>query len=737
MAHRKLLFISIFTTSMLVAQSSVRQTPESEAELYHFGSEINSPYVEYTPFITPDEKILFFESNRPGGVGQTGDFDLWYSERVEMTSNEIKFARPVNVGAPVNSRFFDGLPSLRKRPDGSFEMYFTSFSSEEREGDKETNIYYSEQVNNRWSKPKAVIEINTDFHDRMPSISPDGSRLYFSSNRPGGIGKDDLWYSDYDLSAKKWKRPVNLGTAINGPEAEVSPSIHSDGVTLYFSSDRSGGVGGYDMYVTQKESNNNWRQPQNLGKPYNSKDDDEYPTVPQEGNYMYFTSNRSGGFGSFDIYRAKVPEFAKPEIVVIYEGVVIETGSQKGIEANIQIEDGQRVRNLSTSLPDGNYNIDLVNKKQHKLTISAPGYVTQEHMIDLRTTNESKKITRNFQLERAYTLPEKITLVIPVRDENGRPITEGVSFAVSPDGQSNNPSKFNTTTKSFEHTVIITRNLQNEQALNNYLKANKLEVNLKVEGFEEKSIKKPLNEIIVKDRNEISDRYALDPIILRKATVASRNSNSTTGNNNAVVAANNNSNENTSEPTATRNNRNDNKPAGDNTTADRSGATSGKPGANDKPTGSDNTSAGSNNKSTSSKPRSDTVTDNDTSDSEKSTARNISDADIVLYFPTASSAHLGRKEREKLDKLKEIIKKGEYEKIVVHGHTDRRGDWPYNVRLSKARANYVKRLLEKMGAKEEKIEAEWFAFGRPVEKKYTAAAYRKNRRVEIYIETRK
>ena len=177
----------------LVAQSAkLPVTADNVAQIQNIGA-VNTPYSEYTPFITADEHFLYFQSNRPGGVGESGDFDLWFAEN-EVTEGAPRFKTPANVGLPVNSGFFDGHPTLRKLPSGDYEMYFASFGEDGRQGPQLTNLYYTIQREGKWSVPVPVVEINTDFHDRMPSISQDGHYLFFSSDRPGGFGRRHLGF---------------------------------------------------------------------------------------------------------------------------------------------------------------------------------------------------------------------------------------------------------------------------------------------------------------------------------------------------------------------------------------------------------------------------------------------------------------------------------------------------------------------------------------------------------------
>ncbi|MDH5719931.1 MAG: OmpA family protein [Spirochaetia bacterium] len=429
-----LFFSALFLFNNAYAQQ-IPETPAAEAELFHLGAEINTPYSEYMPVITIDEDYIYFQSDRPGGMGQTGDFDIWRSLNKTLGSRRPVFNSPENIGFPINSEGFEGLPSVRKAEDGEWEMYFTSVSSMGRSGPDETNIYYSRTIHGKWTNPEPVTGINTHFNDRMPSISLDGKLLYFSSDRPGGFGKDDLWVSEYDNKTKRWKNPVNLGLKINGPASEISPTIHTDGITLYYSSNKKGGVGGFDIYVTQnleRKDLTSWSDIKNLGIPYNSVSDDEHPSVNLGGRYMYFCSNRDGGYGNFDIYRAKIPKFAKPIVVVKMQGRVHEADTMKGIEANIRIEGRQDSRNITTDLPNGSYWANFINNRIYKILISAPGYEPEEFTLDLREIHEPDLINKNFLLKRRTGIPSEFTFNISFSNKLGQKLKPSVYTKLLP-----------------------------------------------------------------------------------------------------------------------------------------------------------------------------------------------------------------------------------------------------------------------------------------------------------------
>jgi len=429
-----LLSILIFVkeSNALPVNTQIPYTSEDAAEIMHLGEVINSPYTEYTPYITPDEKILFFESDRPGGVGLNGDYDLWFSVNRTPQAPVPSFGLPANLGEPVNTTGFDGLPSVRILGEESFELYFTSFASNGRTGSMDANIYYTEYFQGKWSKPVEVPLINSDFHDRMPSISADGHYLFFSSNRPGGYGKDDIWVSEYDTKLERWGKPINLGESVNTPSSEISPSIHVDGITLYFSSNRQGGAGAYDIYVTQMLMKQIWKKPQNIGYPYNSLQDDEYPTVLKSGQYMYFASNRPGGEGGFDIYRAKIPEFAKPMVLVKLRGFALEKNSAKAIDATIHVEGPFGKYDISNHMPDGSYELDFINNNLYEVTVSAPGYNNETFIFDTRTLHESVAVDKNFYLGRGEIPGGEINVRLDFYDNKGSKVAARSAYGVYP-----------------------------------------------------------------------------------------------------------------------------------------------------------------------------------------------------------------------------------------------------------------------------------------------------------------
>lgn len=161
-----------------------------------------------------------------------------------------------------------------------------------------------------WSAPQRLgPEINTaGILEGCPFISKDNLTLFFASNRAGGSGAADIWASNRESEDSAWLTPFNLGTVLNSSAADVCPTFHTSGRYLYFVSARAGGCGGDDIYVarlTSKKDLTSWSQPVNLGCQFNSELNDITPSLFEDEDgtvYMYFSSNRSAGAGGMDIY---------------------------------------------------------------------------------------------------------------------------------------------------------------------------------------------------------------------------------------------------------------------------------------------------------------------------------------------------------------------------------------------------------------------------------------------------
>ena len=215
---------------------------------------------------------------------------------VQVTKGDYTFSEPTNLGPPINSPYMEG--SITITPDG-LELYFDS----SRQG---MGLWVTKRatISDPWGEPEILwFSADSSIIDFGPCLSADGLELYYSSNRD--IAFNTLIAKRATLS-DPWEEPVNIGPAVSRPSGEFGPSISTDGLELFFGSERSGGEGSTDLWVTKRETiNDPWTEAVNLGSAVNSKDVDNSPFITPDGLMLFFESNRAGGYGDFDIWVSK------------------------------------------------------------------------------------------------------------------------------------------------------------------------------------------------------------------------------------------------------------------------------------------------------------------------------------------------------------------------------------------------------------------------------------------------
>ncbi len=215
----------------------------------NLGPIINSNGREFAPNFSPDDHWMYFASNRPGGFG---GLDIWVSYRDDM-NDDFGWETPKNVGPSVNTSAADADAFYFVDPaNGKATLYFTSLNLPGGLGD--WDIYQSTQNEDGSSNPAIrVTELSTPFRDTRMAIRSDGLEIIFSSNRPGGSGSIDLWFSTRQTTSDVWSTPANLGPVINTSTEDRAPYLSAEGKTLFFSSDRAGGdFGGGDIWMSTR-----------------------------------------------------------------------------------------------------------------------------------------------------------------------------------------------------------------------------------------------------------------------------------------------------------------------------------------------------------------------------------------------------------------------------------------------------------------------------------------------------
>ena len=266
----------------------------------NLGPTVNSSSADAVPTISGDGLELYFTSDRSGGQGGS---DIWVSKRA---TTEDEWGQPVNLGPTVNSSYSENAPSIS--PDG-LALYFGDWPSPRPGGVGGVDIWVATRptTEDDWGEPVNLgPTVNSERMDGIPSISGDGLELYFTTDRPGGEGGHDVWVARRPTTSDPWSTPVNLGPPVNTSSGDCCPSISANGRTLFFGSTR-GGSAGYDLWVTTRANvSDPWGQTVNLGPTANSSSFDDGPSISADGSTLFFMSNRPGGVGSYDLWQVSI-----------------------------------------------------------------------------------------------------------------------------------------------------------------------------------------------------------------------------------------------------------------------------------------------------------------------------------------------------------------------------------------------------------------------------------------------
>ncbi len=277
---------------------------------------IDTPKDEYLAIITPDNTQALYIRRVP--INQTDR--VWSSElQAEVFTTSLmqpngEFDKGTFMDDPFNKNANEGAATLTI----DNKHLFYTITKEEN-----TDIYTADLNDGSWTPIRSLGEKVNDpvYWDSQPTISGDGTLLYFASNRPGGQGGIDIWMTKKGPDGE-WGVPVNMGPAINTQYDEKSPFIHTDSQTLYFSSNGHPGVGGYDIFFSRADAAGKWKEPVNLGVPINTSGDDVGFFVSTDGATGFFCSNASvpGKVGGYDVFQFELYPEARPEATVIVKG---------------------------------------------------------------------------------------------------------------------------------------------------------------------------------------------------------------------------------------------------------------------------------------------------------------------------------------------------------------------------------------------------------------------------------
>jgi hypothetical protein len=277
----------------------------------NLGAKINSEFPDYYPFVSKNDSILYFTSRRKGNLGGSKEFDGYFPSDIYYFLLNKDLFKAKNAGKMVNSIGDDQVVGISNEGN----ILFVYFDMIDYYGD----IYLAENKGGSFSRNfKLDNTINSPSLETSASISIDGNTLFFTSDRPGGRGGLDL-YMSRKLPDGNWGIPQNLGPEINTPYDEDFPQLSSDETTLYFTSNGLPGMGGFDIYHSEwNPEKNEWSKPENIGYPINTPADNMTISFSINETYAYISDRRKDSFGDLDIYKLEFHNKISNKAVFIY-----------------------------------------------------------------------------------------------------------------------------------------------------------------------------------------------------------------------------------------------------------------------------------------------------------------------------------------------------------------------------------------------------------------------------------
>lgn len=360
---------------------------------------VNSKYPEYGPVVSADEKTMIFTSRRKIKNTTTSqpkdiiDFGYYEDIYISKKDNKGNWGEPELISDKINSSGHEATIGLSV--DGQQLLIYSA--QEDPQGD----IYYSKLNGKDWSKPIAFEALNSKASETHACFSADGKTIYFTSNRKGGFGGYDI-YKVTMLPNGEWSKSLNLGPKINTELDDRAPFIHPDGVSLFFSSNGHETMGGFDIFQATDLGENGWSTPENIGYPINTAEDDVSYATSVDGKRSYYASKKEGGKGENDIYLITIPKpSVQPMTVLVGE---FTTGDEEGtipIDAEIIVKDNETNEIYGIYKPNqktGKYLFILPPDKNYNITYNAEGFLFKSENVIIPKNSAYQSIKKVIKL---------------------------------------------------------------------------------------------------------------------------------------------------------------------------------------------------------------------------------------------------------------------------------------------------------------------------------------------------
>lgn len=385
----------------------IAENVNTEIETERLSDNVNSPYVEHSPILSPDGKTLFFSrQNHPDNVGGEDDYeDIWYSELDDETG-EWKEAK--NLGTRLNTQGPNFISSISADGNNLVLLLGNRYT---KDGRMKAGVSVSNKLaDGTWSEPTA-LEIENDYNYSPKSdyfMGDDKEVLIMSVERDDTYGFRDLYVS-FRQADSTWSEPLNLGDVVNTASEESAPFLDKDMKTLYFSSDGFSGFGGTDIYVTKRldDTWTNWSEPENMGPGINSDGDDIYFNLPTVGDYGYLTKGERDL--DADIFRFQINDLYKKDDVpldeeemLIVKGKVINSTTGKPMAATVifdRMPDGTQIGSVKTDPATGAYTFEVPKGGRYAFRAESDGFIAVSEEVDINQINEDGEMISELRMQ--------------------------------------------------------------------------------------------------------------------------------------------------------------------------------------------------------------------------------------------------------------------------------------------------------------------------------------------------
>ncbi|RFP65352.1 OmpA family protein [Hymenobacter lapidiphilus] len=345
------------------------------------GEAINSKKEDYGPTLNTDANLLYFTSKRKsrGRLQEVSDEDIYQSRRENGLWTEAE-ALP----KPINSAYNEGSACISK--DGK-TLYFARCECPTCQGN--CDLYEATFQDGKWSMPKSLgPNVNSPSWDSQPTLSPGEDTLYFASDRLGGFGLSDIWFTVKGKGGQ-WTAAQNMGPVVNTRESEVSPFYHPLYHVLYFSSrGQLLNFGDFDIYKTYR-TRGRWQEPINIGPLVNGKGSEYYFTIDADSKDLYYARSEQADMKNLDLYSFPLPMEAQPTATTHVEGSLIDSVSRKPLNGLVSIIDTDNGIEVASKYlrDDGSFDFDLMEGSHYVMLIQSPDFFSVEKSFAL--TNDT------------------------------------------------------------------------------------------------------------------------------------------------------------------------------------------------------------------------------------------------------------------------------------------------------------------------------------------------------------